>query len=145
METKRPRVGVGVMIFKDNKVLLGHRNEDSIKADSLLHGEDTWTMPGGKLDFNETLRDCAFRETKEETDIEINKEKITVISVSDNIVKDNHFVTIVFLCKEFKGELKVMEPDEITEWKWYDLNNLPEKIFPPSKIGIESFLNNKIY
>jgi len=37
-------VGVGVLILKDNKILLGKRNEDPEKASSFLHGEGTWTM-----------------------------------------------------------------------------------------------------
>ncbi len=147
MEEKfqKPRVGVGVMIIKEDMILLGKRHDDPKKADSELHGEGTWTMPGGKLDFQEMLRDSVFRETKEETGIEINKEKIKVISVSDDIVEDAHFVTIVFLCEDFEGEPKVMEPDEITEWKWYNLNELPEKVFPPSMKAIKAYLNNKIY
>ena len=145
MEKQRPKVGIGVMILKDGKVLLGKRNDDAEKASSDLHGEGTWTMPGGKLDFQETLINGAFRETFEETSIKINKDNIKIISVADEIVKDNHYVTVGFLCEDFDGEPKVMEPEEITEWKWYDLNSLPEKVFPPSGKVIKAFLNNKIY
>jgi len=144
-EKKRPKVGVGVMVLKNNKVLLGKRNDDAEKAGSDLHGEGTWTMPGGKLDFQETLIDGAYREVLEETNIKINKDKIKVISVADEIVKDNHYVTVGFLCKDFEGEPETMELEEITEWKWYDLDNLPEKVFPPSAKMIKAFLNNKIY
>jgi hypothetical protein len=52
-------------------------------------------------------------------------------------------VTLGFLCKEFTGEAEVREPDEITEWKWFDLNNLPSPIFFPSKQIIEKFLERK--
>jgi hypothetical protein len=38
-----------------------------------------------------------------------------------------------------------MEPEEITEWRWYNLDNLPERVFPPSAKMIKAFLNNKIY
>lgn len=133
------------MILRDNKVLLGKRHDDPIKADSDLHGEGTWTMPGGKLDFHETLPDGACREVFEETGIKVNKEKLAVFSVSDEIVYDNHYVTVGFLCNNFQGEPKVMEPDEIIEWKWYDLGNLPEKVFPPSAKMIKAYLNKKIY
>jgi 8-oxo-dGTP diphosphatase len=112
---QKPRVGVGVMILRDNKVLLGQRHEDPEKADSLLHGEGTWTLPGGKLDFKEVLRDCAFRETFEETGIRLNKDKLRIVSITDDIVEDAHFVTIGFACDDFEGEPKVMEPDEITK------------------------------
>src|SRR4030065_402019 len=100
-EYKKPRVGVGVIILKDNKILLGKRHEDPEKADSLLHGEGTWTLPGGKLDFGEALEDCAFREANEETGIEINKDKLKLISVTNDIVHDAHFITLGFLAEEF--------------------------------------------
>jgi len=148
-EKQRPKVGVGVMIFRATKgvpqVLLGKRNDDAKKASSDLHGEGTWTMPGGKLDFQETLVDGAYREVLEETNIKIDKEKIKVISVADEIVRDNHYVTVGFLCENFDGEAKMMEPEEITEWRWYDLNNLPEKVYPPSAKMIKAYLGNKIY
>jgi len=37
----KPAVGVGVMILKDNQILLGRRHSDPSKADSELHGEGT--------------------------------------------------------------------------------------------------------
>lgn len=142
---QKPKVGVGIMILKEGKVLLGKRHDDPKKADSELHGEGTWTMPGGKLDFLETLKEGAFREVFEETGIKIKKENIKIISVADDIVKDAHFVTVGFLCEEFEGEPMVMEPDEITEWKWHNLDSLPEKIFPPSIKLIKAYLNDRIY
>ena len=146
METpKKMGIGFGVMVLKDGKVLLGQRHVDPIKASSEMHGEGTWTMPGGKLDFQETLIDGAAREVLEETGIIIDKNKTKIISVSDEIVPDNHYATIGFLCENFEGEAKVTEPDEITEWKWFALDNLPEKVFLPSAKMINAFLNNKIY
>jgi len=144
-EKQRPKVGVGIMVLKGGKVLLGERNDDAKKASSDLHGEGTWTMPGGKLDFKETLSEGAGREVLEETNIKIDKEKLEVISVSDEIVFDNHYVTIGFLCKEFVGEEKAMEPEEIAEWRWYNLDSLPEKVYPPSLKVIKAYLSKKIY
>ena len=139
----KPGVGVGVMILKDNKVLLGQRSFDPVKASSELHGEGTWTMPGGKLDFHEGLKEAAIREVFEETGIKI--KDIEIISVSNEIIPDKHFVTIGFLCNDFEGEPKVMEPDEITEWQWFDLNNLPSKVFPPSAKILKNYSDKKIY
>ena len=140
---KHPKVGVGVILLKNNKILLGKRHEDPAKADSQLHGEGTWTLPGGKLDFGENLEDCAARETLEETSIKINKDSIKIISVTNDKVKDAHFVTVGFLCEDFEGEKKVMEPDEITEWKWFDLDNIPSPMFFPSEKVIKNFINKE--
>ena len=143
MEEKRPGIGFGVMIMDGNKILLGKRHENPEKASSLLHGEGTWTMPGGKLDFKEKLHDGALREVKEETDIDANSLK--AVSVTNDIVHDNHFVTVGFLCSDFNGEPKTMEPEEITEWKWFHINKLPENTFPPSRKIVENFKKKVVY
>jgi 8-oxo-dGTP diphosphatase len=140
---QKPGVGFGVMILKEGKVLLGHRHEDPEKASSLLHGEGTWTMPGGKLHFQENLKGGAIREVLEETGIKV--KDLRVISVSNDIVHDAHFVTIGFLAEEFEGEAKAMEPEEITEWKWFDLNNLPSPLYFPSEKIIKNYLTKKVY
>lgn len=132
-----------MILLKDNKILLGKRNEDPAKADSLLHGEGTWTLPGGKLDFKEDIQDCAYREVFEETRIRIKKDKLKIISITNDIVEDAHFVTLGFLCEDFEGEPKIMEPDEITEWKWFNLNNLPSPLFFPSEKAIKNFINKE--
>jgi 8-oxo-dGTP pyrophosphatase MutT (NUDIX family) len=38
-----------------------------------------------------------------------------------------------------------MEPNEITEWRWFDLNDLPEKVFFPSAKILKNYLDNVYY
>ena len=140
---QKPGVGVGVMILRGNKVLLGKRHSDPTKADSELHGEGSWTLPGGKIDFQEGLKEAAARELFEETGIKAID--FELVSVSNDKVPDKHFVTVAFLAKSFEGEPKIMEPDEITEWQWFDLDNLPSPIFLPSKKTLKNYLAGKIY
>lgn len=142
-KNKKIGVGVGTMILKRGKVLLGKRHSDSKKASSLLHGEGTWTMPGGKLHFGERIQDAAQREILEETGLLA--KKLEIISISNDIVKDAHFVTIGFICSDFEGELKAMEPDEIIEWQWFDFKKLSDNIFFPSKKIIRNWLEKKLY
>lgn len=144
-DNKKVGAGFGVMVLKDGKVLLGHRHSDPEKADSLMHGEGTWTMPGGKLHFGEDLKEAACRELLEETGIKISKDKLKVISVTNDVVYDAHFVTVGFLYQDFEAEPKVMEPDEITEWQWFDLNQLPSPIFFPSEKIIKNYLAREVY
>ena len=139
------RVGFGVMILKDNQVLLGKRHDDSVKADSALHGEGTWTMPGGKLHFGQSFESEAHREVLEETGIDVDKGKLKLISLANDVVEDAHFVTIGFLCRDFSGEPKVMEPDEITEWQWFGLDDLPGKIYFPSEKVLKNYFDKVVY
>ncbi|MDT8274187.1 MAG: NUDIX domain-containing protein [Desulfomonilia bacterium] len=137
--------GIAVMILKEGKVLLGKRNDDPVKAGSKLHGEGTWTLPGGKIEFHESFEDAAFREVEEETGIRVKKERMRFISVSNDMVHDAHFITLGFLSEDFEGEPEAMEPEEITEWRWFDLHRLPGPMFFPSEKVIKNFLAREVY
>ncbi len=142
-QNKKMGIGFGIMILKNHKVLLGKRHDDPVKASSALHGEGTWTMPGGKLHYGEKPQDGAKREVKEETSIETGSLKL--ISMTNDIVPDAHFVTFGFLCEDFRGEPKVMEPDEITEWRWFDLDNLPSPMYRSSQKIINNYHHQTFY
>jgi len=142
----KPRAGFGVMVLKDGKLLLGKRNDDAEKASSYLHGEGTWTMPGGSLKFHEELKDAALREVLEETGMILKKEDLKIVSVTNDTVPDNHFVTIGWFCQNVsEQEPRVMEPDEITEWKWFSLDELPKPLYPSSEKLLKNYLDKEIY
>lgn len=141
--TMKPGVGVGVMILKDGKVLLGKRHSDPEKADSELSGEGSWTMPGGKLDMFESFEEGARRETEEETGIIIKDPK--VFCMSNDMTDDAHFVTVGLFCDDFEGEPAVMEPDEITQWRWFSLDDLPKPLFFPSARVLENYKKDRFY
>lgn len=143
MDTKKIGAGFGVIILDNNKILLGLRNEDAIKASSELRGEGTWTMPGGKLHYGESFEDGGIRETKEETDLDV--EEIEVFCVQNDMNEYAHFVTIGMIAKKYSGEVKTMEPDEIIEWKWFDLDNIPSNIYFPSAKCIEKYKSGRFY
>lgn len=142
-KNKKIGVGFGVMILKEGKVLLGKRHEDPDKASSLLEGAGTWTMPGGKLHFQESFENGAKREVMEETGIKLNK--IKVICVNNDVVEGVHFVTIGLFSDDFEGEPQVMEPDEITKWDWFDLDCLPAPVYFPSKKVLENYMKKVFY
>jgi len=137
-------VGVGVLITKNEKILLGKRHDDPAKASSALKGAGTWTMPGGKLEFGESFEEAAIRETLEETGLELRN--IKLIGINNDKIETAHFVTI-----GLSGEIdpthepKVMEPERITEWKWFSLDDLPQPIFFPSARVLENVKRNQIY
>ena len=45
--------GCGVILIKDDMILLGKRSENVETADSEMHEEGTWTLPGGNIEYGE--------------------------------------------------------------------------------------------
>jgi len=142
-QKKRVGVGFGVILLKDGRILLGQRHSNAAKADSELHGEGSWTMPGGKLEFGESFEEGAAREVLEEAGIKL--KSVKVLCVNNDKVSDAHFVTIGLMAEGFEGEPKVMEPDEITQWKWFELDKLPMPMYFPSLRILENYQTQKFY
>ena len=130
------KVGIGVMILDGNKILLGHRNKNK-KDTGGIYEVDCWTIPGGKQEYNETFLEGAKREVKEETNLDI--DDLELFGVADDVQLDRHFITLQVIAKKYSGNLKVMEPDKEDEWKWFDLNNLPEKLYTPTRKMIDAY------
>lgn len=134
------KVGIGVIIRKDDMILLGHRKED-YKDTGGIFEPDSWCLPGGKQEYDETIFECAFREVREECNLSISD--LEVFGAMDDIEPNKHFVTIWVVANGYSGEVKVMEEDKIDEWRWFYLDDLPSNIYSPSRKFIESFINRK--
>jgi 8-oxo-dGTP diphosphatase len=116
----RPLVGIGILIFKDDKVLLGKRKSS--------HGSGTYTGTGGHLEYMESFADCAKRETREETGIEIDQIEFLCLN-NLKAYAPKHYVDIGLTAKWVSGEPRVMEPDKCEGWAWYDLSEIPSPLF----------------
>jgi 8-oxo-dGTP diphosphatase len=122
---KRPRVGVGVIVIKDGKVLLGERKGS--------HGEGAWQFPGGHLEYGEAIEDCARREVEEETGLQIKYLRYGPFTNDLFAAEDKHYVTLYVLADYLSGIPEVREPEKCREWGWYDWHQLPEPLFVPIK------------
>lgn len=145
MKGKKKNIGagIGVILIRNGKILLGKRNSDPDKADSAFRSAGEWCLPGGKLDWGETLEEGAIREVKEETGIIIRNPQ--VISVHNFMNRHAHFITVGLVARRWIGKARVMEPDEITEWQWFSLKELPYPRYFPSFGVINNFLKKKFY
>jgi len=121
----RPLIGVAAIVIKDNKVLLGKRKN--------AHGAGTWAFPGGHLEFNESIEECAKREVFEETGIHIKNIRCGTFT-NDIFRKDQkHYVTLFVISEYHDGDLELKEPEKCEKWDWFFWNELPEPRFLPLK------------
>lgn len=130
MESKRPKVGVGVAVIKEGKVLLGKRKN--------AHGEGTWSFPGGHLEYKESWEDCATRETFEETGLTIKNVRFGKVTNDIFYEEQKHYITIIMLSDYESGELQLMEPDKCYKWDWFTWESLPDSLF----VSIENLLKD---
>lgn len=115
---KRPTVGVVLMVIRDNKLLVGVRREK--------HGFGKLSVPGGHLEFGEGIEECAIRELKEETGMTARREHVSIITLSNQPVAGAHYVNIGVLIQNPEGDPEETAPDEHGDWRWIDLDALPE-------------------
>ncbi|MBW2991832.1 NUDIX domain-containing protein [Candidatus Woesearchaeota archaeon] len=130
---ERPKVGIGIYIVKDGKVLFGKRKN--------AHGEGSWCPPGGHLEFNEEIEDCAKREVLEETGINI--KNIRFITATNDIHKSErkHYITLHLAADYDSGEVKLMEPEKCERWGWFRWEELPKPLFLANENFVKMDIN----
>lgn len=118
-------VGVAVIICREGKVLVGRRKGS--------HGEGTWAVPGGRLEFGETVEECARREVLEETGLRLGE--ITQCKLATNDIfasEEKHFVTLWALAKLGDDqEAENLEPHKCSTWEWHPWADIPQPHFLP--------------
>ena len=114
----RPLIGVGVAVFKDDRVLLIRRGK-APRAGS-------WSLPGGRQRLGEGVRDTAAREVREEAGLEI--EVTALLDVLDSIHRDAegtiayHYTLVDFLAEWRAGEARA--GGDAAEAVWADPGDL---------------------
>jgi len=98
MEEKVPRLTVDVVISDCEKVVLIQRKNDPFQG--------AWALPGGFVDYGETVEQAAVREVKEETGLEVELEGLLGVYSDPDRDPRGHTVSVVFFAKKKKGKLK---------------------------------------
>lgn len=132
----RPRVGIGVMIFKGDQVLFGKRKSS--------HGAGEYAFPGGHLEYMESFEECARRETLEECGVEITNVKFQYLANIKHYAP-KHYVHIGISADWKSGEPKVLESEKCDHWGWYSLDKLPEPLFEACRLAIEAYKSGQTY
>ncbi|KAL0380713.1 UNVERIFIED_CONTAM: Nudix hydrolase 1 [Sesamum angustifolium] len=134
-EAARPKVAVVVFLLNGNKVLLGRRRSSV--------GRNTFALPGGHLEFGESFEECAAREVKEETGLDIHK--IEYLTATNNVYSRHHLHVVAILMRAFQADPRQipqnLEPEKCEGWDWYDWENLPRPLFGPVETMAQTGFN----
>lgn len=121
--TGQPLIGVAVLLWQDDRLLLGQRIN--------THGDGTWQFPGGRMEPGETVTACAARELREETGLEAGN--LTHAGYCNQPCKAgrHHYITLFVSAEYISGEAEIMEPDKCRCWQWFHYERLPSPLFEP--------------
>jgi 8-oxo-dGTP diphosphatase len=127
-----PRAGVGVLLVDEpGRVLLTLR-KFSPEA-------DCWSIVGGKLEFLESLEECAIREAREEAGVEIAIERLLCVTDHRLPGEGQHWVSPAFLGRIVGGEARNCEPQKAHEVRWFPLGELPVNLTMTARNAIRAY------
>ncbi len=113
-----PQVGVGAVVFKNQKVLLVKRSRPP--------SQGKWSIPGGRLEFGETLQEAAEREIHEETGVVIRASK--PVYIFDVVDRDTagairfHYVIVDLAADYISGDPAAN--DDALDARWVSAHEL---------------------
>ena len=127
-----PSLAVDIIIFFDNKLTLIKRGREPFK--------DCFALPGGFVEYGETVENAAVREAKEETGLDVHQLSLLGVYSKPNRDPRGHTVSVVYYGK---GSGTPKAGDDAKEIFLFELNSIPNNLsFDHNKI-INDFLKLK--
>lgn len=127
-----------LLLFQFNDTIL------LLKRGNVSFGSGFYALPGGHIDGGETARQAAIREAHEELGVTITEDQLDFVHLFHRKGKTEEIFAIVFLVKEWQGEIVNKELDKHDDLRWCSLDNLPE-ILPAHKQAIDLIQKQCMY
>ena len=147
MDTCKYITGVALIFKKDEKILLFKRNiQGKIACGS-------FALPGGTVENNETVKRTACREAAEEIGVEIDEKDVSIVHILrlrekyETLTNETNQILILYFAEinKWAGEPKNLEPHKHSDLAWFDINELPQNLFPLNAQALNSIKNGIFY
>jgi mutator protein MutT len=116
--TTKPAVAVGAIVIDKGTILLVKRDREPARGQ--------WSLPGGRVETGESLREAVVREVREETGIDVDVDGL--IGVAERVVRDDdgavsfHYVILDYVCAPRSTAAKA--GDDVSEARWVPVGEL---------------------
>ena len=129
---------VYLIIKNDNKILLSLR-------DNTGYMDGYYGLVSGHVDEGEPARFACIREAKEEADMILNMQDLKPSCIMHRLTPERECIDIFFIIENYYGNITNKEPNKCAGLKYFDLDNLPDKLIDYVRVGIENSLNGRFY
>jgi 8-oxo-dGTP diphosphatase len=127
-----PRVGVGVLLVDD-----GRRALLTLRLFPPEAG--CWSIVGGKLDYLESLEQCAIREAREEVGVDIAIQSLLCVTEHRLPAERQHWISPAFLAQILHGSPSNCEPEKTQEVRWFPFDALPPNLTMTARNAIAAY------
>ena len=118
-----PGLAVNVAVIHENKILLTQREDF-----------ETWILPSGGVEEDESISQAAIRETKEETGLDVKLTKL--VGVYSRLGNMGSVHAVLFVAKPIGGEIKCQEGETIAV-EWFAFDEIPSPLSVGQRKKIE--------
>jgi len=129
---------VHIILEKNNQLLLQRRFNTGFE-------DGNYDFVSGHLDKNESFKEAAIRETKEEVGVNVKEEDLKLVHVQSRINSGHERIALFFKTNKWQGEPKIMEPNKCDELKWFDKNKIPKNTINFVKVALEKIEKKELY
>lgn len=127
---------VYLILEQDNKVLLMQRAGSG-------YMDGYYGLPSGHVEENETLKQAAIREGKEEINIDVLPEHLDLVLTMHRNSAAGEYIDLFFKVKQYQNTIRINEPDKCTDLVFEDPNKLP--LVPYVKEALQAVAEGKNY
>ena len=111
---QKPRLTAAVLVMHEGKFLLAERNKENYNG--------YWIIPGGGVEFGETIQDAALREIKQETNLDVNIIKLLSHKEIINVLGNYHSVVFYYLATP--KHLDIEAQDDVSKAKFFSIDEI---------------------
>jgi len=121
----------GILLRGDEILLIAHKKNNDIY----------WLLPGGGVDYGESLEEALVREFQEELNITVHVNDVAIISDSIDPSGGRHVVNICFYCTHSDGDFFLGEDKRLYDFRFFNQTEIENiDIFPPINKNLKSII-----
>lgn len=125
---------VGIILEKDGKVFLIQRSNTDWRS-------GYWNFPGGLLEKDESLKQAAIRETKEEVGVLVKPEDfelVHILHVRKSATNTQDIIGCYFKATRWEGTVRNNEPHKIADAQWFKTDELPSNTTEHAQLALKN-------